>query len=65
MNTISAAVLSNERVAGQTDSWRRIWENPEIKVLAAFSLVAALATLATLFVAANYPSAFEDLYAVL
>jgi hypothetical protein len=65
MNTISATVLSNKRVAGQTHSWRRIWENPEIKLLVAFSLVATLATLATVFMAANYPLVFEDLYAVL
>jgi hypothetical protein len=38
---------------------------PEIKLLVAFSLVAAPATLATVFVAGNYPLVFEDLYAVL
>lgn len=43
---------SNRRLAGQTHSWRRIWEHPDLNLIVAFSLVAALAAL---YMATHYP----------
>jgi hypothetical protein len=59
VKTIIAALVSNNRLAGparsQTYSWRRIWENPEVKVITAFSLIAMLGVLVALYMATHFP----------
>jgi hypothetical protein len=52
MNTIIAALLSNQRLAGQAHSWRRIWEHHGLIVIIAFSLIGLVAALS---VSALYP----------
>jgi hypothetical protein len=47
----------------QTHSWRRIWENPEVKVITAFSLIAVLGVLVALCMETCYPLP-EVIYAV-
>jgi hypothetical protein len=63
MKTIVGALLSNPRIAGlatsQTQSWRRIWENPDLNVIIAFSLIAVVAAL---YMATHYPLP-ENIYA--
>jgi hypothetical protein len=56
MKTIIAAFLSNRRFAGlatsQTHSWSGIWEDPDLNVIIAFSLIAVIAAL---YMATHYP----------
>jgi hypothetical protein len=58
---MKTALLSNRRFAEQTHSWRRIWEDPNLKITIAFSLIAALAVLASLYMAMHYPLP-EDIF---
>jgi hypothetical protein len=63
MKTIIAELLSSRRFAGvatsQTHSWRRIWDDPDLNVIIAFSLIAVLAAL---YMAVHYPLP-EGIYA--
>jgi hypothetical protein len=49
---MKTTVISNRRLAGQTHSWRRIWEDPDLNLIIAFSLIGVLAAL---YMATHYP----------
>jgi hypothetical protein len=52
MNTIIAALLPKQQLAGRTHSWRRIWEHRDPVVVIAFSLIGLVAGL---YMATHYP----------